>query len=265
MSDPTAGTVSVNGQSCRIWSKGTGRRVGVLPGIGGLPQWSPFLDELSQSCTVVTLSPPGFQGSGVGHEQLDSDLDWALALYDLMVGAGLEDCDLIGVSVGGAFAALLAATWPRLVRRLVLVAPLGLFDEEDPSADIFAVRPGTMPDLLCANGSAYRALHDVPEGATDDQTIEWQIKELRALEAMHRYMWPLGDANLAKRLPRISVPTLLVRGDQDAVLPESYVGRFAQTIAGPVESTTIAGAGHLADIDAPENLATRIREFLEAG
>ena len=264
MTNPTAGTVSVNGQSCRVWSKGSGRRVGVLPGIGGLPQWSPFLEELSQTCTAVALSPPGFQGSGTGHDQLDNELDWALALHDLVVGAELEGCDLIGISVGGAFAALAAATWPGLVRRLALVSPLGLFEEDDPTADIFAVRPGTMPDLLCANGAAYRALHDVPEGATDTETIEWQIEALRALETMHRYMWPLGDANLAKRLPRINVPTLLVRGAEDGVLPESYVSHFAQAIAGSVETVTIDGAGHLVDIDAPGELAATVREFLEA-
>ena len=265
MTEPATGTVSVNGQPCRFWSKGSGRRVGVLPGIGGLPQWSPFLEQLSQNCTVVALSPPGFQGSGTGQEQLDNELDWALALHDLVVGAELEGCDLVGMSVGGAFAALAAATWPRLVSRLVLVSPLGLFEEGDPTADIFAVRPGTMPDLLCANGAAYRALHDVPEGATDSKTIDWQIEELRALEAMHRYMWPLGDANLAKRLPRISVPTLLVRGDQDAVLPESYVSRFKREIGGPVEIVEMAGAGHLADVDAPEELAGIVRDFLETG
>ena len=58
-----------------------------------------------------------------------------LAVRHLLQKAGLDGADLAGGSVGGSFAAEIAAIWPGLVRRLALIAPWGLFDEKDPVTD----------------------------------------------------------------------------------------------------------------------------------
>ena len=126
MSEPNERTVEVNGEPCRVWEKGEGEKLGFLAGIGGLPRWTPFLDRLAERCHVIAPSLPGFPGA-LGHTELDSQLDWVLATHDALQGAGLDGADLIGVSVGGALAADVAAIWPGMVRRLVLIAPLGLF------------------------------------------------------------------------------------------------------------------------------------------
>ena len=54
--------------------------------------------------------------------------------------AGLDGADLAGSSVGGSFAAEIAAIWPQSVRRLALIAPFGLFDDNDPATDPWAQR-----------------------------------------------------------------------------------------------------------------------------
>ena len=60
---------------------------------------------------------------------LDTHLDWMLAVRQLLDKAGLAGSDLVGSSVGGSFAAEMAAVFPGTVQRLVLIAPFGLFDE----------------------------------------------------------------------------------------------------------------------------------------
>src|SRR5579884_2752931 len=79
MMEPAASAVDINGFSCRVWTAGSGPKIGFLAGFGGLPKWVPFLDALARERTVVVPSLPGFPGGERGHTVLDSHLDWVLA------------------------------------------------------------------------------------------------------------------------------------------------------------------------------------------
>jgi pimeloyl-ACP methyl ester carboxylesterase len=246
MSAPAERSVSVNGIACRVWEKGRGSPVFYLAGLAGLPRWTPFLDRLAERHRVIAPSLPGFPGA-LGHDRLDQPLDWVAAVLDLLEGAGLERGDLIGASVGGALAAEAAAMAPGLVRRLVLIAPFGLYDKAMPPADLWAQRPGSAPALLSARPETYAAFVAPPEGGN---AAEWSIAMTRASEAAARLLWPLGDTRLERRLHRIRCPTLLLWGAQDKVLAPAYAERFAAAIAGPSTVRILPGAGHLADLDA---------------
>jgi pimeloyl-ACP methyl ester carboxylesterase len=145
-------TVDVNGFPCRVWTKGQGPKLGFLAGLGGLPRWLPFLDRLAETRTVIVPSLPGYPGA-TGHTELDTHLDWVLAVRQLIDKAGLAGADLVGASVGGAFAAEMAAIFPGHVRRLALIGPFGLFDGDDPAADPWAQRR-TRAWLMCADGES---------------------------------------------------------------------------------------------------------------
>ena len=144
MSEPKTTTVDVNGHPCRVWTKGSGPKIGFLAGFGGLPRWIPFLDRLAEHRTVIVPSMPGFPGA-TGHNVLDTHLDWLVAVRTLLVNAGLDGADLVGSSVGGSFVAEIAALWPQSVRRIAMIAPFGLFDEKDPAADVWAAPSPGLP------------------------------------------------------------------------------------------------------------------------
>jgi pimeloyl-ACP methyl ester carboxylesterase len=255
VSEPETLSVDLNGFSCRVWRKGEGPKLGFLAGFGGLPRWIPFLDALARERTVIVPSLPGFPGGDRGHTVLDSHLDWVLAVRELLQKAGLDGADLVGSSVGGSFAAEIAAIWPDAVRQLSLIAPWGLFDEKDPMTDPWALRPPEVPALLCADPERWNQLKAEPEGANSP---EWPIEQTRANEAAARAFWPLGNTRLEKRLPLIAVPTLLIWGEQDRIVPRGYAERFAAAIAGRTEITAISGAGHLAELDKPDEVAAVI-------
>lgn len=258
MSEPQTTTVEVNGFPCRVWSKGNGPKLGFLAGLGGLPRWIPFLDRLAETRTVIVPSLPGYPGA-TGHSVLDTHLDWILAVRRLLDKAGLGGSDLVGASVGGAFAAEMAAIFPQTVRKLVLMAPFGLFDEAEPAADPWAQRSDNVAGLMCAEAEQWKNLVSVPEGAN---SVEWPIEMTRASEAAARAFWPLGNTKLEKRLALIEAPTLVLWGEQDRILPKSYSGKFVAGIKGSTSARTIADAGHLAYLDQPDATARAILAHL---
>ncbi len=252
-------TVSVGGHTCRIWEKGSGKPLVYLAGLGGLLRWTPFLDRLAEQRRTIARSLPGQPGA-TGHDDLDTLLDWITATLDLIDAAGGAGADLVGASLGGTLAAEVAVLSRPGPDRLVLCAPFGLFESGEPVADVWAQMPGNAPELLCSKPEKLQALLAMPEG---EDPVEWQILKVRASEAAARVLWLTTDTGIRKRLHRITSPTLILWGSEDKAIPASYAKRFAEGIAGEVELRSIAGAGHLADIDAPDEVAQAVLEFLE--
>ena len=259
METPSVSHVEVNGNSCRVWTKGTGRRIGFLAGFGGLPKWIPFLDHLAETYEVVVPSIPGFPGA-TGHTSCDTHLDWVMAIRELLQGAGLTSgAPLIGSGPGGSLAAEMAAFWPGEIEKLVLISPWGLFDEADPMTDPWAQRAHEVGPLLCETPEHWQALKAEPKGVN---SVEWPIEQARAVEASARIFWPLGNTGLVKRLGRIACPTLLIRGAADRVIPQSYMETFRDGTGGDAAIQMIANAGHLAELDQPKAVAGAVRAFL---
>ena len=234
--------------------QGQGPKLGFLAGFGGLPRWVPFLDRLAETRTVIVPSLPGYPGA-TGHTELDTHLDWVLAVRQLIDKAGLAGADL----VGARWAAPSPPRWPRssrdMSRKLALIAPFGLFDEKEPATDPWAQRKDNVAGLMCADGAKWNALVAAPDGAN---SIEWPIEMARASEAAARAFWPLGNTHLEKRLGLIAAPTLMLWGEHDAVLPPSYARKFAAAINGSTQVETVAGAGHLAYLDQPDAVARAV-------
>ncbi len=256
MSAPAERTVQINGKPCRVWEKGEGEPLGYLGGHPGLARWTPFLERLAERRHVIAPSLPGFPG-GLGHDRLDGLVDWIAATLDLLDAAGLEGTDLVGSSAGATLAAEAAAFSRANVKRLVLIAPFGLYEESEPVADFWALPPGQ--SLLSNQPEKLAELIGAPEG---EDPVEWQVTISRANEAGARLLWPTTDTGLIKRLHRITAPTLVIWGSDDRVIPASYAKRFTETIAGPTALTSIEGAGHLAEIDDPDATAEAVLDFL---
>lgn len=247
-------TVEINGHSSRVWRKGTGPRLGYLAGYGGLPKWMPFLDRLAANYEVVVPSLPGFPGA-TGHADLVSHLDWLVAVRKLLDASGLSGANLAGSSVGASFVAEVAALWPDSVKRIAMIAPFGIYDEAEPPTDPWAQKARDTSAVLCAKPEVFDEMKAVP---ADGDPVEWPIEQVRAAEAAARIFWPLGDSGLEKRLPMITAPTLLMWGEKDRIMPRSYADKIKAAINGPCEISIIANAGHLAELDEPEAVATQL-------
>jgi pimeloyl-ACP methyl ester carboxylesterase len=263
MSPPQERIVDVAGCRCRIWEKGDGSTVGFLAGFRGTPRWTPFLDHLARSHRVVVPALPGFPGAEAGHRQLDDTIDWITMTLDLLEASGLAGADLVAESVGAMLALEAAALHPPIARRLVAIGALGWCDPAEPVRNPFQTHAPEIPALLCSDPKAY-ANAFAPRSFVAAEIAEHEILLYRADEAAARLIWPFADRGLRKRLHRVQAPVLLLWGDRDAIVPASYAPRFAAAIAAPARVEIVAGAGHLATIDAPERVAAAITRFLQA-
>jgi len=260
MSAPRERFVQVAGGACRIWEKGEGEPLGVVPGLGGCPRWTPFLDALAEQRRVVVTSLPGFSGSDDQHRLLDGHLDWVAATLDLLEAAELAGADLVAASVGAMLAAEVAALAPGFVRRLVLTSPYGLYDNDAPGENVFSALPSEVVSIQTEQPAKYEQAFEAPEDP--EESAEWQLRQYRASEAAARIVWPFGERGLAKRLHRIRIPVLLLWGEKDRIQPPAYAKLFASGLAGPVETKIVPGAGHQLWIDEPEAAARAVRSFL---
>lgn len=227
----------------------------------GLHGWPELLDRLAGEFTVYVPLHPGSQGSE-GVEALDDPVDLALA-YDEWLGAlGLTSACLVGHFVGGMLAAELAALCPARARRLVLLSPTGLWLPDAPVLDVVSLPPTELHPLLWRDPESPVARAWSASPAHEAEKVAAQIERIQRLAAMGKFVWPLPDKGLKKRLHRITAPTLLLWGDADRVNPLAYGEAFRRRIKGA--RLTILPGGHMLLYESAEATARAILDFLSA-
>jgi len=211
----------------RVLVGGDGPPLLYLHGAGGL-FWDPFLEALATRFTVYAPEHPG-SGQSVGLEELRDMWDLVLYYNDLLDALSLPDVDVVGHSFGGMVAVELAANNPNRVRRLVLIAPIGLWRDDAPIADIAGIAPERLPELILAS-----ILH---------------------------FIWPIPDKGLSRRIHRVQAPTLLVWGQQDGLVPPVYADEFASRLRS-AEISLVDDAGHLPQLEQGDVVRERVLAFL---
>jgi len=180
---------------------------------------------------------------------------------DFLDRLGLKGLPLVGHGLGGMIAAELAAVQPDRFTALALVAPLGLWIQDDPVTDFFATPPAELAALLYhdPSSSAAQAAATVPtEG---DEMIEYHVERAKSLATAAKYLWPIPNRGLAKRVHRISAPTLIVWGASDKIASPRYAEAFGQQVKGS-RVEIISEAGHLPHEEQPARVAEMVTAFL---
>jgi len=237
---------------------GSGAPLLFLHGAGGPMVGAPFLDELAKHFTVYAPAHPGF-GPGEGIENLDDVIDFALYYHDFLDELQIENPHIVGHSLGGMLAAEVTALAPRRVNRLVLVCSVGLWLDETPMPDIFTLNPQQLVKT---------ALYD-PEGPLGQmllqqlQAPEMVLERYRNLASTGKFLWPIPDKGLKKRIHRIQQPTLIVWGASDKLIPPAYGEAFLKAIHGS-QLVMLPKSGHMPMLEEQDAFVQAVTTFLEA-
>lgn len=251
--------VEAGGVPVVVRRAGSGTPFLFLHGYTHTGRWLPFHDALAAAGDVVAPDLPGFGGSPASPDVTGFD-DLVLVLRDLLDVLELERVEVVGHSLGGWAAAALAVQHPHRVRSLTLFAPFGLRVPGAPITDFFAAAPDVR-QLLPFSGNA---------GSHQDLLVDARSPEGFAqlyaeAAAAGRYMWnPRYDVKFDARLPRLRIPTLLVAGEDDRVLPRAHVDRWAELLP-DARVEVVAATGNALLVQQPERCAALVSAHATTG
>ena len=247
----------------RVRVEGRGSAVVYLHGPWGLT-WDPFLETLAQRYTVYAPEHPGTTPDApddVYH--LDGLWDLIVCYEEMLDALGLDSVMLVGHSFGGMVACELAAAEPRRVRRLALIDPIGFWRDTDRVANWMMLSPPRLREALFHDvaGEAARRMF----GGTDDPeaAAAARVRLMWSMGATGKFVWPLPDKGLKKRIHRVAAPTLLLWGKEDRIVPAVYAEEFAGRIA-DARVQLVDAAGHAPQLEQPEKVARMVADFFDA-
>ena len=240
--------VRVNGQMVRYRAVGDGPPVLLVHGLGGSPRWwNRTTQALAEAHRVILPELPGFGfGLRFGAERVPFRLAEAPdVLAGLMDRLGISGARLVGHSLGALACAGVAARAPGRVDRLVLIAP-----------PVRTAASGLLGNAL----PAARTILGLPLAAA--LTVATDIA-VRSPLTLLRAAGELLVGEHAAELARILVPTLLVWGARDVLVPTSGAAELAAAMP-RCQLRVIPGAGHVPMLDRPAELTRELENFLAA-
>ena len=236
-------SVQVGGQSIHYRSAGSGDPIVLVHGLAGSTRWwSRNLAALAARHRVYLVDLPGFGAlrRQAGGFALAEAAAWLLAW---MEAVNLRQAHLVGHSMGGYIAIRLAVAHPQVVRRLILVAAAGVPSGRSLVRHLIPLaralrhaRPGFLPVL------AYDALR---AGAP---TLWRASRQLLAQD-------------VRERLASIAAPTLLVWGENDALIHPA-LGHVLREEIPDSRLVILPGAGHVPMFDRPAEFNAVMLRFL---
>ena len=253
-------TVQVGPITTKYLKKGEGDPLIYLHGAFGYAGWPDFLENLSKNFTVYAPTHPGFEGDD-GIDHILDLLDLTLYHADLIEALGLKEPHVVGHYSGAMIAAEMAAICSCSVGKIVLAAPAGLWQDDNPGLDYNTTPITEIRQALFADpeSDAAFSIYPVPE---DDEALGWQIiRRVQSLNAVGKFLWPIPDKGLIRRVHRIKNPTLVVVADADKIVPTAYAEILTSRIPNS-KSQVINNAGHMFPHERPAEFAEIVLDFL---
>ena len=244
--------LTVNGVKTQVLSAGKGEPLMFWHGGGTVGGWD-FAAPWTEKFKVYLPLHPGFGGSG-DDPGMTTIQDYVMHYLDLLDALKVGTFNLVGFSLGGWIASTFATQHADRLKKLVLVAPAGLWVKEHPTTDLFRLKPEELAPALAENLSV---LGPPP----DPHDIDALVAGYREFSTLARIAWQrIYEPKLAKYLHRITVPTLFVWGKQDKIVPEAQSATWTKLVKGS-KLQTFSPSGHLVLNEKPEAVRA-IAEFL---
>ncbi|MEY2412387.1 MAG: hypothetical protein QOD84_993 [Acidobacteriaceae bacterium] len=264
----------MDGFHVRYMRGGSGRPLVLVHGLLGYSfSWRWIAPVLSRHATVYA---PDMLGSGFSDHP--ADLDYFLRasaerLLRFLDTVGVEACDILGTSYGGAIAMAAAAMAPGRFRSLVLAAPVNPWSS---SGSYRAALLGRWPvaALLKRIGPRFHLLDAfilsrlygdrtrIRPGTLEGYAAAFRTRSSFESPLYILRQWDRDLKQLRTMIPRIgSIPTLLIWGDKDAAVDPRSAGPLQKQFEN-CQTVILHGVGHVAYEEVPEEFSSIVVQYL---
>lgn len=241
----------------------------LLHGTGAsLHTWKGWIDRLSSEHRIISLDRPGFGLTGPNPSRDYRMTSYAAFLLRLLDALGIRQCIPVGNSSGGRMAWAFAVAHPERVSRLILLAPGGYPRTTPlPTGLRIAMSPfGPLLLRLLSKSAVAKSLagsYGDPSKVTDEIVDRNYEIALRAgnRTALGETLRQAQATDDAASIRTITVPTLILWGTKDSVIPPSDAERFHADIRGS-HLVMLPGVGHLSQEEDPDGTVAAVRTFL---
>ncbi len=235
--------------------------------------WEPWATRLSNAFRVITIDMPGHGLTGAVPSGDYSEQAMTAVIARVADRLNLARFAVGGNSMGGGVAARFAEEYPQRVTQLILVDAIGMpvhKGERIPLAFRLARVPVLNALLLYVTPRAFvvEGLNDaiVRKAIIDDRMVDsyWDFARMQGTReaTLRRFQSPEDDF-VARNTARIAVPTLILWGEEDRLVPVEAARRYAREIRGS-KLIIYPATGHLPQEEVPDKSAADVRNFLLA-
>ena len=257
--------VEIDGNKIRFLESGNSKETIILVhGLGASAErWEYVMPLFQKNFRVIV---PDLIGFGYSDKPL---VDYTPEFFsdflkNFHVTLGIENACLIGSSLGGQVTAEFAINHSKFVKKLVLVSPSGVMKQSTPALDAYIMA------ALYPNEEIAKNAFEMMSGANKNipsKIIQEFVKRMQLPNAKMAFMSTvLGLKNaeiITTKLKTISIPTMIVWGGNDPVIPIEHADGFVSSIK-DCRFYRMDGCGHTPYVEDPHHFVKVVSEFIQA-
>jgi len=255
--------LQIDGNRIRYLESGTSKNTLVLiHGLGASAErWNRVIPFFTDTFRIVVPDLIGFGYSD--KPTLDYTPDFfSEFLEKFFTACNVKRPNIIGSSLGGQISAEYAASHSQEIEKLILVSPAGAMKKSTPALDAY-IMAALYPNEISAKNA-----FELMEGSgknVEDNIVNGFVERMRLPNAKLAFMSTvLGLKNsdsIISKLQSISIPTLIIWGSVDPVIPINYADDFVSAIQ-DCRFFRMDGCGHTPYVQDPSIFASKALEFL---
>lgn len=271
---PESRYVSINGTSIHYCDQGSGPVIIALHGIAdSLHTWDAWTEKMIAKYRIIRMDLPGFGLTGPATGGAYSREMYMDFLFTFMNALEIDRCILVGNSLGGAIAWNFALQYPQMVELLIMLDPAGYpLDIPWPLSLVQTPVIRYATQWVSPRWVFRMSLNQVLYNSalvSDEMVDRFYELSLRPgnRRALVRIMESLNKLNhdpaFSRSITGLSVPTLLLWGEQDKWIPVSHVARWQQDVRG-IRTIIYDKTGHVPQMEIPDRVAGDIKHWISA-
>lgn len=255
--------VSVDGYNIRYLQDGHSENVIILlHGLGGMAErWNPVIPYLSKNYRIII---PDLIGHGLSDRpQIDYTPDiFKNVILGLLETLSLKNVYMVGTSLGGEIVADCASTQSPIINKVTMVSPAGIMKRSTPALDAYTMA------ALYPNHESVKIAYQMMTGEkreVSEQSVENFITSMTRPNTKMAFLSTLlGMKNsppISEKLGKINIPSLLIWGSEDKIIPIEYSKDFVSAIPN-CKFVIMNGCGHIPYEEKPEEFSKIVLNFL---